>query len=414
MSFQDQADVEEDFDALSKSSYDFGHFHELDTDIDEPELEQDSLDPFTAALREQAASQSFDDIPESEHDDQYSFTQRLLTNAKTLKQLKESGDPEIKIEYDIRSDEDSEPPPASPTVAAVSRSSQYHQSLQPVQTQPVSNLNEKHTRSALSGTEVPERVDYAFTKESYDQFDLLSDAHVIVGMHEAFPVNLLREYSFDECQRILARIRRYSNLPRCESIKTVCLQLLWEGSAIDHSPIFKVVGSKDDKVLLADHHKSPCTVIGLFISQRSQLSNETDAVRLLAFHFDHGITEMTKMKPTRRVTIEDAPEGVEDDLFLTSSEEVSAGRGQRGHSIRNAATPVPLLVISKYESLVLKDWQEEIKVRSAANLAAQTLYDADGQNDVTRSQPTAETSYSDQFDSYLDIEDFPLEPPTPR
>lgn len=435
MTSVDQVTAEQDFDALSEDSYDFGHFHELDSDADEPEIEKDSLDPFTAAQREQAASQTLDGEAELDEDDQFSFTQRLLTNARTLKELNESGRSALEIVL-----EDDEDERASTTLEGANTipGASSHPHL-------VSHLHTHTPRKVVSQRDPAVKSDtrlnvktiptgplnsapfkYSFTQHSYDILVELPPEALVSGNHESFPAGLLRSCTFEQCQLILGQTRRFRNLPAAEYFQPMCLQSLWKGNDLGSSPVFRLLGSTDSRILLQDYHESQCSVIGMLTTQSLSSSIESvDSVRLIDFYFDHAAVKLQPKHSPGKVTIEDEPDEELRDSFFSSQHSflrksvaaekmpdpmVSQDQATQSSTTKSASSAhTSILIINRYEMLNLQEWITQRKAQQDQKAASQRLYEGESQTNVSTTQATVETNYSDQFESFLDVEDFPLE-----
>ena len=227
------------------SDYDFGKFDELDSDLDsQPEVEQDSLDPFTAALKTEA-------VNAEEVEDRAVFTQRLFNNAQTLRQLSQDG-PAIEIEY---AKEEPEPP-----VIISQRSLPSRQS---------SNLSQKYIKPS---------------RDLYESVLLLPEGSSVPAKHVTLSAEVFRSLTYQQFCAVLEYTRHYQ---LTESNSSPCIQELWAGSDVTSALVMQVVSIKDNKVVLKDDHASPCQVLAVL--QVTLSIDVGSRIKITDCYFDHAV-----------------------------------------------------------------------------------------------------------------------------
>lgn len=432
--------AEQDFDALSESSFDFGHFNDLDSDQDEPELDEHSLDPFTAAQKEQVAAKSAHGEGEAEVDDQFRFTQKLLTNARTLKELRDSGIAELEIALEDEEENAdlglltpgrlSSPPSPLQSQSALRTPKVLIETQYERQNHTQLSSFDKYEDSGIGGINAPGSPQYQFSKVSYDMLAALPGEDLIQGRYESFPVELLRYYTFEQCRLILEQTRVYSDLILGDRSDVVCLHRIWDAHSLSSAPVLSVIGANGDKILLKDHHDSPCTVIGLLPTRPDRANLSADAVCLNDFHFDHVATKQEVQTPEGSPLRERANVQHFSDSFF-SSQVTGINADQMNHVAKPKYDAAPskapiapignsklscssVLIINKYKFMNLKDWTMQVEARKRSKAATQQLYEGEPQINLTPTQATTQTDYSDQFENYLDMDDFPIEEVMPR
>lgn len=445
---------EQDLDALSEGSFDFGHFQDLDSDVDEREVENDSVDPFTAAQREQAGSQEPGAPVAANEYDSLLFTQRLLTNARTLKQLRQSGAPEVEISYEKSVLEDQKPGRVVPPDHDVPSAQGLGDNAPPQSAHRVQSSQYSDPSPLKSQRSQPSSARQPFSRERWDRLSTMDDHELVYGRYESVPVNLLRPYSFAICRLILDQTRRYQLSTELDTAESLCLQDLWRAVDLSSTPVLRVMAVNGHMILLEDKHQSaaPCTSVA-YLNNTSSATVAVDShIRLLDFHFDHVAKTNRSDRAPRNVTmVEEADEAFSESCFssahsfleplLQAADEVpfpaaqpaerhsSAARSRRQgrdsprQNLKVDPSPVKesvvipdqddftsLLVISKYETVDLDSLVQEQNDRRQKQQEAEKLYDLEAKFDIEpATQATVETNYSDKFEGQLDPNDFPLD-----
>ena len=278
---------------LPESEYDFGNLDALDSDRDDDEqyVEDDTLDPFTAA---EQLERSRDGIQDDalDVDESINFTQRLLTNAQTLKQLRASGEPAVEIAYD------EEPQDAGKTTVVndlgLSQSfSDYRPT--PSQQQPArSTPNLRRSRSSRAAGPQDRRRYAGVDRQIYDTVKTLAGEDDVVGKYETFPARALKDLPYHVFELVLERSRRYL-IPReaitYERLQTTCLSMLALGRDLDGDTVFQVLDRLDENMILGDLHldgSEPCQALTTSV-QEAGIEPAT-GIRLLDFHFDYALS----------------------------------------------------------------------------------------------------------------------------
>ncbi|CCG83471.1 protein of unknown function [Taphrina deformans PYCC 5710] len=428
----DKVVEDQDFDALSEESFDFGHFHELDSDLDEPEVEDEVLDPFTAAQREEL----LEDDPEAVDldwsarpydDDKEAFTQKLISNAKTLKQLQESGGPTVEVEYELDS-----PPKVSPNKFSQASSGRAFP-VSPEKRRVASQVSVSTDYSQQRGkVEQPLRSSQAtqrdstyraYTQRRYNTLHGLDDEDLVHGKYHSFPSRLLKPFDFETCLLILDNTKLYSLNPDVSSDQT-CIESLYNAENIMACPVFKILAQKDSRVLLEDFHKddtAPCKVLAL-LPQPDAAINDSTHIRLSRFHFDHVPTVQAPHKKKSVTIVEEEDESFhpstqssQQDLFEDEPNPFPAAQGPASQKVlpspmkrERVPTGRPrgsVLVITQYEVVDIialrEEWTREEELRQ--------MYESEAQPLEVATQVTLGTDYSDPFVEHLDMQDFPVQ-----
>lgn len=461
---QDDRDDDQDFDALSESSFDFGHFHELDSDAEDPQVEDQGLDPFTAAQREESFALGVDEdaavYGERPEDEKFVFTQKLLTNAQTLKQLQASGSPEIAINYEEDSKDrlQSQTRPSPDTRLPQNPAEDAH-FLRRLSSEAslgaYSQRSKFHASTKREHTPVPPQAYSNYDRQSFRLLPSLSDETLVSGRFHSFPAGLLKGYTYENCCLILDNTRVYS-LDGEGSSENICLQTLLQAKDCLKSPVLGIVARKDAKVLLQDLHSETevCTIIGLLansqeVLQENRESNVCQHIMLHEFHIDYVpqvsssivAPESSEITSKRVTIVEELDESFHSCPGLSQTSAAAAGSERsnkmddnpfpaaqeryvkspatsqqratepRAHSQQSKKTvkdrddPRSVLIITKYEFVDISDLRRAWD-RDEAN---KHMYDGEDVQSINAgTQVTVETDYSDPYGEHLDMQDFPV------
>ena len=361
-------------DASSDSEYDFGHFDALDSDVSsQAEVVQDSVDPFTAAQRAQAEDDSVSS--EDEVDDKFAFTQRLLTNAKTLRQLSQQT-ASVELEFD-QNDRGSPSPrktklDSSPSLPSRSQDSSFAPSQQYV----------------------------APSRELFSTVRLLDDEVPVPGRHMQFAAGTLKQLRYPQFHAVLGMTRRY----QIDAFgPAVCLKTLWSGQDIRSSPVFQIVSFKDSKAVLQDRHESPCRILAQF--EHAIDLNSYVEIQVLDCIFDHAAT-LSHPHRERSSGIVPAQEQHADRFDVLKAMSTRAPEVPEHGPPNTMATPhsVPssasVLIILK-SRIMTQALRAELQAASNRKDEAVRHFNSD------MPHSTAETNYSEGAE--IDIDDFPIE-----
>ncbi|BFZ53178.1 hypothetical protein PYCC9005_000201 [Savitreella phatthalungensis] len=325
----EQGAEEFDFDLeLTESEYDFGRLDALDSDNDDDVQAQakddydpdDTLDPFTAAQLEEAKEQraqgrGSDDLQNdrSFQDDADTFTQRLLTNARTLKQLRPDG-PKVELELDesregVPGNNSAGGRPALERTARQSFSERYRELSQEHAINQLPSFSDYHP-SQTTPLKKPvnqfSQVYMGVDKQIFQTCRYLGPDEEVVGKHEVFPARLLQPLSYEIFRRVLDRTRRYrfdedevrSSSGRAMAMDPTCLYKLSRGVDASGPPVFEVTSRHGANLLLVDEHEEPCEIVATLLAQQDGPHSTDDwetltGVQLLDFHFDYACLQET-------------------------------------------------------------------------------------------------------------------------
>lgn len=299
---EDVYEVGEDvYRELDESEYDFGTFRGLDSD-DEADVgrpvEDHTLDPFTAAQqleREQAASLGEDGGGDEHDDDAVNFTQRLLTNAQTLKQLRASGEPAVRVEYDR--DDGAQVPIVKDIEQEQPQLSQSFSDYRPTpgsqaRSQSTPKLN--RSRSGRDAQRDGRRRYAGADRQIYDSLKRLGDDEDVVGRFETFPAGALRDLPYHVFALVLERSRRYvidRSALAYDRPQAACLSTLALARDLHGDTVFQVVDRFEHSYILRDlhlDHTPACEVLASAVEGAGMgYTNTATGLRLLDFHFDY-------------------------------------------------------------------------------------------------------------------------------
>ncbi|ORY77352.1 hypothetical protein BCR37DRAFT_153415 [Protomyces lactucae-debilis] len=414
-------------DALSDNELDslFAAQGLLEETADLQEPQAVALDPFTAAQQEERTLQRQQsalsqghlspdqvdnaDADANDEDDQdlldgsFAFTQKLLTNAKTLRELQASGAPSLEIAYEADTKE-----PIKPSSTATVRASQTRSASQRTRHRPSQPDRMSQQQSVYPYTPL--------TESQFASMPTLADDALWQGRFESIPVRALQELSFLRAKQVLHATRVYKQSATTMSFST-CLRDLFNAHTLLAMPVFQVCGQRGTSLLLKDAHDDPCTVLAHALYTGLEADSITDAVQLSHFFFDHAVG-FGATRSTASAAVDasgssgnggglPAP-GQAHARVHTSSQPFSEDDGASDTVILDGLQPSAVMMIVAAKRVLYHACKAEMEAielgkRQAASVFEQARQDSEADVVVARPSETQETDYGE------DLGDFPVE-----
>ncbi len=289
----------------------FGDLDDFDDQLfgeeEDGQVEDDTLDPFTAAAAEESAEDDFaGDV---------AFTQKLLTNAQTLKQFYDSQTKApVEVEYDYGDDEPYTLTQAPGRPRPSHNEDEFLPLPDPFSQPSTSSPPMQYALPSLAKSQdVPRDYEYHddqdreaedtlddFGIEEYRRVQAMSDGDFFQGRYEMFEASYLKHLDLARFERVTQFSRRYvfSEAVLSFPLTGVCMKILLAGRTVLVSPVFLVEEEDGDRCVLSDAHlpdEKGCQMIALAeIGVTLPSFKRGDVVCLLEFYVDHGVVLSTK------------------------------------------------------------------------------------------------------------------------
>jgi hypothetical protein len=374
-----------------------------------------TVDPFTAAQQQERAlekqqsllsqgkykSPTVEEEAEADEDDELdggiAFTQKLLSNAKTLRELQASGAPALEIAYEEPAHVQSQPAPAwSP--------GNFRTSLQ--------RKRRPSQQARSQSQQQPVHAYQELTQAQFSSMNVLADDAFWQGRFESIPVRALQELTFQQAKQVLHLTRIYKPESSLPSFST-CLRDLFEGKALKELCVFHIQEQQGTNLLLRDSHDEPCTVLAHALYGGLEANPQTDAVKLSHFFFDHAVG----FGPRKERQTETSQ----------SSAELPAGQAQAQNMSVPAApfpdadltstpldvrTPTAVLMLVNAERVNYQAYKTQVEQAASqrqqnALMFEQSRGDSFAAAEVYQEEPPKATQDTDYGD--VDLGDFPVE-----